>query len=106
MKHKAPVFTLALLGALALAALSGGLLPADSAVHAQADDNILQPTLYRDIGPWSVFENTPPGVNIGNPVSATDRDEDGEDEDDLEFGDTLTYSLEGTDATSFNLELL
>ena len=29
------------------------------------------------------------------PISATDPDEDGEDNDDLEFGDTLTYSLEG-----------
>ena len=39
-------------------------------------------------------ENTPPGVNIGDPISATD-DEDGEDNDDIEFGDTLTYSLGG-----------
>ena len=39
-------------------------------------------------------ENTPPGVNIGDPISATDDDEDGEDA--LEFGDTLTYSLEAT----------
>ena len=36
-------------------------------------------------------ENTPPGVNIGAPISATDADEG-----DFEFGDTLTYSLETT----------
>ena len=51
-----------------------------------------------------VPENTPPGVNIGDPISATDADEDGEDNDDLEFGDTLTYSLSGTDAASFDID--
>ena len=44
-------------------------------------------------------ENTPPGVNIGAPISATDEDEGTE-----EFGDTLTYSLEGTDAASFDID--
>ena len=44
-------------------------------------------------------ENTPPGVNIGNPISATDADED-----DLEYGNTLTYSLQGTDAASFDID--
>ena len=45
-------------------------------------------------------ENTPPGVNIGDPISATDADEDDE------FGNTLTYSLEGadTDAASFDID--
>ena len=38
-----------------------------------------------------VPENTPPGVNIGDPISATDPDEN-----DREYGDTLTYSLEAT----------
>ena len=46
-----------------------------------------------------VPENTPPGVNIGAPISATDDDEDAE-----EFGDTLTYSLEGTNAASFDID--
>ena len=41
----------------------------------------------------SIAENTEAGVNIGSPVSATDADED-----------TLTYSLGGTDATSFSLD--
>ncbi len=39
----------------------------------------------------SVAENTPAGENIGAPVAATDTD----------TGDTLTYSLGGTDAASF-----
>ena len=37
-------------------------------------------------------ENTPPGVNIGAPVLATDLDETGDDA--IEFGNTLTYSLQ------------
>ena len=41
----------------------------------------------------SVDENTASGVNIGKPVSATDAD-----------GDTLTYSLGGTDAASFSID--
>ena len=40
----------------------------------------------------SVDENTASGVNIGDPVAATDTD-----------NDTLTYSLGGTDAASFTL---
>ena len=49
-------------------------------------------------------ENTPPGVNIGDPISATDADDDGEGNDDIEFGDTLTYSLGGTNAASFDID--
>ena len=41
----------------------------------------------------SVPENTGAGVNIGSTVSATDAD-----------GDTLIYSLGGTDATSFSID--
>ncbi len=41
----------------------------------------------------TVAENTASGVNIGEPVSATDSD-----------SDTLTYSLGGTDAASFSIE--
>ena len=40
----------------------------------------------------SVMENTPAGVNIGSPVSATDAD-----------GDTLTYTLGGVDQASFSI---
>ncbi len=41
----------------------------------------------------SVKENTPSGVNIGSPVSATDADSE----------DTLTYALSGIDASSFSI---
>ena len=40
-----------------------------------------------------VAENTPSGENIGDPVAATD----------LDNGDTLVYSLGGTDADSFDI---
>ena len=40
----------------------------------------------------SIAENTAPGIDIGSPISATDSD-----------GDTLTYSLSGTDAASFDI---
>ncbi len=40
----------------------------------------------------SIPENTPAGVNIGSPITATDAD-----------GDTLTYSIDGTDASSFGI---
>ena len=42
----------------------------------------------------SVPENTASGENIGDPVVATDGDN----------GDTLTYSLDGTDAASFSID--
>ena len=41
----------------------------------------------------SVAENTAPGQAIGAPVRATDRN-----------GDTLVYSLSGTDAASFTID--
>ena len=40
----------------------------------------------------SIPENTPAGRNIGSPITATDAD-----------GDTLTYTLDGTDASSFGI---
>ena len=40
----------------------------------------------------SIAENTPAGRNIGSPVTATDAD-----------GDTLTYTLDGTDASAFGI---
>ena len=42
----------------------------------------------------TVAENTGAGVNIGSPVAATDADS----------GDTLTYTLGGTDSASFDIE--
>ncbi len=41
----------------------------------------------------SIAENTPAGANIGDPVAASDRDDD-----------TLTYSLRGSDAESFDID--
>ena len=96
MKHKVSIYTLALLGALALAAVSGGLLTtSDNVVYAAAPvfDTTPNPTTRE------VPENTPPGVNIGAPISATDPDEAT-----LEYGDVLTYSLEGMDAASFDID--
>ena len=98
MRQYIPVITLAMLVALAAAALSGGLLPAGNAVHAADPEFDITP----DPGSRSVPENTPPGVNIGAPISATDADEG-----DLEFGDTLTYSLEATadaEAAAFDID--
>ena len=41
----------------------------------------------------SIAENTPAGANIGDPIAATDREDD-----------TLTYSLRGADAESFDID--
>ena len=96
MKHRMRIVTMALLGSFALAMLSGVLLPSDNPVHAA------EPDFDTGTDSRTVDENTPPGVNIGKPISATDPDEDGVDA--LEFGNTLTYSLEGTDAASFDID--
>ena len=98
MKLNNTVVTLALVGVLALAALAGGLLPAGNAIHA-ADPGF---ALVSDTGcaqDRCVEENTPPGVNIGDPISATDDDEDAK-----EFGNTLTYSLGSDDEVSFDID--
>ena len=105
MKQNNTVVTLALLGVLALAALAGGLLPAGNAVHAQqacdpANTENCEPYFPSGLNTTPrVDENTPPGVNIGDPIAAIDADEDAE-----EFGDTLTYSLEGADEASFDID--
>ena len=100
MKYRAYIYTLALLGALALAAVSGGLLTTSDNVVYAADPQFDSNTSQRDVP-----ENTPPGVNIGDPISATDRDDDGGENDNaIEFGNTLTYSLGGTDAASFDID--
>ena len=51
------------------------------------------PSFSANTATRSVAENTPPGRNVGVPVTATDPD----------TNDTLTYSLEGPDAASFAL---
>ena len=101
MRHNKPVFPLAAALALTLALVSGILFLADSPVYA-ADPDF---TLVSDTacsGDRCVEENTPPGINIGDPISATDPDETGDDA--LEFGNTLTYKLGGTDAASFDID--
>ena len=104
MNYRAYIYTLALLGALALAAISGGLLPPSGNVaHA---DHIVAPANEAPEFPagsitLDVLEDTPPGANIGSPVLATDDD-----------GDTLTYSLEArvdtddarAEAASFDID--
>ena len=70
MRHNKPVFPLAAAFALTLALVSGILFLADSPVYA-ADPDFVGDTVQ----PGSVPENTPPGVNIGDPISATDDDE-------------------------------
>ena len=96
MTRRTPLTTIAAALALALALLVAVLLPADNAVYA-ADPSFDANTDTREIP-----ENTPPGVNIGNPISAMDDDESGDDP--VEFGNTLTYSLSGTDAASFDID--
>ena len=98
MRNNLHVTTLAFVGALALTMLLGVLLPSDNVVHA------VPPEFPGAADTRTVPENTPPGVNIGNPISATDEDEDGVGNNDIEFGDTLTYSLSGTDAASFDID--
>ena len=100
MRHNTPVTTMAAAIALALALLVAVLLPADSPVHA-ADPVFVDST---DPITRSVEENTPPGVNIGNPISASDSDETGSDTAAIEFGNTLTYKLGGTDADKFDID--
>ena len=97
MKHKVSIYTLALLGALALAAVSGGLFTSSDNVvyadHINSPDNNAPTFPNTENGQRSVDENTPAGVNIGAPISATDTD-----------GDTLTYTLGGTNADSFDID--
>ena len=50
------------------------------------------PAFADDTATRTVAENTAAGMNIGDPVTATDPD-----------NDTLTYSLSGTDAASFDI---
>ena len=56
-----------------------------------ADNN--PPEFVADTATREVAENSAAGTNVGTPVTATDTDS----------GDTLTYTLEGADAASFNL---
>ncbi len=61
---------------------STGILPSEAPVFTDGSSTTR-----------SIAENSPSGMNIGGPVSATDVD-----------SDTLTYSLGGTDAASFGID--
>ena len=95
MTRRTPLTTIAAALALALALLVAVLLPMDNLVYAAdpAFDTTPDPSAR------SIPENTPPGVNIGAPISAMDADEGA-----IEYADTLTYSLNGTDAASFDID--
>ena len=100
MKSRMSVVILAVAVTFALAVLPGFPLASDSAVYAQEATNNHPPEFDSNADyTRTVFENTPPGVNIGDPVLATDPDEDT-----VEYGDTLTYSLQGADASLFSID--
>ncbi len=71
---------------------------ADKPLMAQASNAVVANTVP-DFGATtdtrSVPENTPAGRDIGTPVTATDSD--------TGIGDSLTYSLSGTDSSSFDI---
>ena len=101
MRQYIPVITLALLGAFALAVVSGGLFPSDNAVladHIPVPTNIAPVFPSSEDGQRSIAENSPAGVNIEAPIAATDED-----------GDTLTYTHKSLnqnsdDADSFEID--
>ena len=64
-----------------------------AAVSVMVTDANDAPMFAHATGTRSIAENTDSGMDIGNPVTATDED-----------GDTLTYTLGGTDAASFDID--
>ncbi len=109
MRHKKPALPLAAAIALTLALVTGILFLAESPARA-APPTITVVAQTDCATARCVEENTPPGVNIGAPVSATDPDETGDAA--IEFGNTLTYSLEASadtpvaraDAAAFDID--
>ena len=61
-------------------------------VDASLDPVNTPPTFQQENTTREVEENSPAGTAVGDPVTATDADDD-----------TLTYTLEGTDAASFQI---
>ena len=61
-------------------------------VDASLDPVNTPPTFQQENTTREVEENSPAGTDVGDPVTATDADDD-----------TLTYTLEGTDAASFQI---
>ena len=78
----------------ATASYTDGHGPGKSA-HAVMERQTAQrdPSFEGDVTLLTVDENTPPGTLVGDAITATDPD-----------GDVLTYSLSGTDASSFVLD--
>ena len=74
------------------AGVSGNAVQADS-LQSRVETNAAPEFPSTETGARSVAENTAAGENIGAPVTATDPD----------TGDTLTYTLSGTDAASFDI---
>ena len=70
-----------------------GELPSDWSPPGSGQTNNTAPAFASPTADRSVAENTPPGQDIGAPVSAMDAD-----------GDPLTYSLAGVDAASFDID--
>ena len=70
-----------------------GELPSDWSPPGGGRTNNTTPAFDNAATTRSVAENTPPGENIGTPVTATDAD-----------GDPLFYTLAGVDAASFDIE--
>ena len=62
-------------------------------VDASLDAVNTPPTFLLESTTRAVEENSPAGTDVGVPVTATDADDD-----------TLTYTLEGTDAASFEID--
>ena len=73
----------------------------ETSVSAATDNKVREnaaPVFNPATATRSVAENTPPGRNIGDPVTATDSDTADSAND-----EALTYSLSGTDAASFSI---
>ena len=80
------------LAVLALVLLVFASLNSDGTPQAQAAANT-PPVFADDRAIRSVPENSPPGTNVGEPVTATDAE-----------NESLTYSISGTDASLFDIE--
>ena len=89
-----PALTVGLAADAVFDAASNGILAvaATAVTNAVVSPNA-PPTFSSAIVTRNVAENSPAGTNVGAPVTATDTDSD----------DTLTYTLEGTDADSFDI---
>ena len=72
---------------------SGNSAESASAMVVAADTNVAPEFPSGASTTRSIAENTAANTNIGAPVAATDRNDD-----------TLTYTLEGTDAASFGID--